>query len=169
MSQMQHEKGKTFLSWCSFKDILLDFKQDGRIYKHNNNNTLNDLIKKISHANFSFEGLLASALKCYTPSIALDYFYALKSIYILGRLISIYVQSTKKISVVDLYHIASSVLISYENKFHILSQVPRAVPKYEKGLSEETQAYFINHLITGPQYMLLKMIEKCLPIIAEIS
>jgi hypothetical protein len=166
LSHIQKEKGKTFTSWTTFKDILLDFKQDGKIYKHISNQRLNEMIKKSLNINFSFEGIFASALKCYTPAIALDYFYALKAVIILGRLISVYVNAVEKPKIIDLYHIAVVSISTYENKYHIISQTARAIPKYEKGLSEETQAYYVNHLISGPQFMLLKMLEKCIPILA---
>jgi hypothetical protein len=172
LAQMQNPKEKTFISWVNFRDAMLDIKQEGKIYKFDNIQSLNSKISDSYRRDFLLEGLFGAALKCYSPSIALSYFYTIKSVYILVRLLSIYIQlvapRTKK-HYENIYYIAAAALLSYENKFHILAQVPRSPPKLKNNkLSEETQAYYINHLLAGPQFLLLKMLEKTALCIAPL-
>ena len=119
------------------------------------------------------ENLLGNILKCYLPSIALNYFYAIKSIYIIARLTSLYIQlglfkgkSTEEV-MNDLFVIGASGAIVYENKSFIFKQATRSLPGYDKPLSNETKLYILNHLMTGGQFYILKMMEESLPVIAS--
>ena len=66
----------------------------------------------------------------------------------------------------ELYTIAVAGVLMYENKSFIYKQASRTLPSYDKPLSNETKLYILNHLLTGGQYYILKMIEESLPSIA---
>ena len=68
----------------------------------------------------------------------------------------------------DIYTIAVSGVIIYENKSFIFKQTPRSLPKYDKEITEQTKMYILNHLLTGGQYYILKMFEESLPIVASL-
>ena len=93
--------------------------------------------------------------------------------YIISRMLSVYVthgfNKNKSLEEIanDIYVIASAGVMMYENKNYIYKQAPRSMPKYDKPISQETQMYILNHLLTGGQYYLLKMFEESLPSLAN--
>ena len=173
MKHIQSENGKTFVSWKSFLDGLFGIGADKLIYVHDNYRNLNVKLEKAYSTDFLVENLCANMLKCYLPSIALNYFYAIKSIYIIARLVSIYIQlelfKNKTVEQVmnDLFAITVAGTITYENKSFIYKQTSRTLPTYNNELSNETKLYILNHLLTGGQYFILKMIEESIPVIAS--
>ena len=173
MKHIQSENGKTFMSWKSFLDGLFGIGADKLIYVHDNYRNLNVKLEKAYSTDFLVENLCANMLKCYLPSIALNYFYAIKSIYIIARLISLYIQlglfKNKTVEQVmnDLFAITVAGTITYENKSFIYKQTSRTLPTYSNELSNETKLYILNHLLTGGQYFILKMIEESVPVIAN--
>ena len=172
MKQLQNPEKKTFISWKTFLDTMLDTGGDKLIYVHDNYRNLNIKLEKAYSTDFLIENLVGNTLKCYLPSVALNYFYAIKSIYIIARLASIYIQlrlfknKTLPQVIEDLYSIAVAGVIVYENKSFIYKQASRTLPNYDKPLSNETKLYILNHLLTGGQFYLLKMLEESLPAIA---
>lgn len=172
MKHLQNNDGKTFISWKSFLDTMLNVSADKLIYVHDNYRNLNIKLEKAYSTDFLLENLLANMLKCYLPSVALNYFYAVKSIYIIARLVSIYIQlglfKNKQPAKVmeELFTIGVAGVIIYENKSFIYKQATRTLPNYDKPLSNETKLYILNHLMTGGQYYILKMLEESLPVIA---
>lgn len=173
MKFIQNPNGKTFTSWKAFLDTLLNVGSDKLIYVHDNYRNLNSKLELAYGTDFLIENLLGNTLKCYLPSIALNYFYAIKSVYIISRLVSIYIQlrlfkdKTPEQIMNDLFVIAVCGTIIYENKSFIFKQATRTLPGYDKPLSNETKLYILNHLLTGGQYYILKMIEESLPVIAS--
>jgi hypothetical protein len=174
MNRIQSSKGtaKTLASWRTFRDILCDFNgNDSKMYVHTTNEELNDKMVKAFETEQLTEGFFAATLKCYYPAIALDYFYAIRSAYVMARLVAIYVNKfkgkmTKENHVKNLYIVAAAATIGYENKYHLLAQIMRGVPQcMNRKLTERTQAYYANHTFAGPQYLLLKMLEKCIPVL----
>ena len=180
MKFIQGSEGKLYTSWKTFLNTLLSVGSDNLIYVHDNYTALNAKLKLAYENDFLTENLLANMLKCYLPSVAINYFYVIKSIYIISRLLSIYIQnklfidkSTGKkkdmdVLVNEIYTIAVAGVIMYENKSFIFKQIPRSLPKYEKEITEQTKMYILNHLITGGQYYILKMFEESLPIVASL-
>ena len=174
MKYIQNQDGKLYVSWKTFLNALLSMGPDNLIYVHDNYVSLNTKLKTAYDKDFLTENLLANALKCYLPSVAINYFYAIKSIYLISRLLSIYIQNklylNKEFSEVvnDIYTIAVSGVIIYENKSFIFKQTPRSLPKYDKEITEQTKMYILNHLLTGGQYYILKMFEESLPIVASL-
>ena len=176
MKLLQSQSGKLYTSWKTFQDTLLGLGPDNLIYVPPNENpykALNDKLKTSYKTDFLTETLCANALRCYLPSIVINYFFAIKSVYIITRLLSVYMskelnknKSTEEI-VNDLYTIAVAGVIMYENKSYIYKQAPRSLPKYDKPISQETQMYILNHLLTGGQFYMLKMFEECLPSLAN--
>ena len=124
--------------------------------------------------NFVIEQLVANTLKTFIPTIAYSYFTYIKNIYLIGRLLSIYANKqlykgkSKEQIEIDLYIIASALTIEYEINY-IANINVRCTPicKNGKELSKQTELYYINHLIAGPQYCLLKQLELSLPTLSE--
>lgn len=178
MKYIQSPDGKLYTSWKTFLNSLLSIGSDNLIYVHDNYPSLNTKLKTAYDNDFLTENLLANMLKCYLPSVAINYFYVIKSVYIVSRLLSIYIQeklyitTSKKKSfeeiVNDIYAIATVGAIMYENKSYIFKQMTRTLPKYDKEITENTKMYILNHLLTGGQYYILKMFEESLPVVASL-
>jgi len=172
MKYIQSSNGKTFASWKAFLDTFLSVGSDKLIYVHDNYRNLNTKLELAYSNDFLVENLLGNTLKCYLPSVALNYFYAIKSIYVIARLVSLYVQlrlfkdKSAEDVMNDLFTIAVCGTVIYENKSFIFKQATRSLPGYDKPLSNETKLYILNHLLTGGQYYIVKMIEEALPVIA---
>jgi hypothetical protein len=151
---------------------------DNNIYKFTDYAQLNKHLEEAYKSDgFQVECLLANILKTFVPSIALNYFYVIKSIYILVRLFGIYTykQLYKEKSVEevmsDLKIIANGATIVFECKGQLVRSLIKTIPKLEndnKGLSKESQMYFLSHMWTGPQYYLLKQLEHVFPVLANI-
>ena len=173
MKYIQNQQGKLYTSWKTFIDNLLGVGSENLIYVLDTYRNLGNKLLSAYKTDFLIETLFANCLRCYLPSIAMNYFYAVKSVYIIARLLSIYAShgfnKNKSLDEIanDLYVIASSGVMMYENKNFIYKQAPRSMPKYDKPISQETQMYILNHLLTGGQYYLLKMFEECLPSLAN--
>lgn len=173
MKKLQSNIGKTFKSWTTFLNTLLSIDSDNTIYVHNNNASLNDKLSLAFNNDFLTEHLLGNMLKCYLPSVAVDYFYAIKAIYIISRLTSVYIQKhlylNKSLNAIvqDLYVIGASGIISYENKSFIFKQMPRTLPTYKNEITENTKMYILNHFFTGGQYYILKMVERSIPVLVN--
>ena len=173
MKKLQSNIGKTFKSWTTFLNTLLSIDSDNTIYVHNNNASLNDKLSLAFNNDFLTEHLLGNMLKCYLPSIAVDYFYVIKAIYIISRLTSVYIQKYIYINkplkeiVQDLYVIGASGIITYENKSFIFKQMPRTLPTYKNEITENTKMYILNHFFTGGQYYILKMVERSIPVLVN--
>ena len=144
MKYIQEPTGKTHVSWKAFLDTLLGLGSDKLIYVHDTYRNLNIKLEKAYSTDFLTENLLGNTLKCYLPSVALNYFYAIKSIYTIARLTSIYIQlnlfknKTHEQVMNELYTIAVAGVLMYENKSFIYKQASRTLPSYDKPLSNET-------------------------------
>lgn len=172
MKYLQSASGKTAKSWKTFVSALLG-TTDKQIYsrpKSNANSVLNGRIKTAWESDFMLETLLANILKTYVPSISLNYFYAVRSVYLTARLLSVYLEKFRRPTELlrDLSAIAGVGGVIYENLSFIFRIIPRSMPKYNHEISHEFEMYITNHLVVGGQYYLLKMFEKCLPALSEI-
>ena len=157
-------------SWNAFMNKLTDTKT---LYKFRDYNDLTEKLKLCYDNKFPIEIFMADCLKSLIPSIGLNYVNAIKSIYLMGRLISIYVQKymnkrtettdTKIIRLTDIIVICRAVMVDYESNYFATSMIPRSMPKTEENMSEEMKLYYISHTLTGPQYFLLKQLEYTLP------
>lgn len=163
-------------SWEVFESCLFLSQFDSQIFKYNGANDLKDKLIECykDNDNFLIEQLIANTLKTFIPTIAYSYFTYIKNIYLIGRLLSIYANKqlykgkTKEQIEIDLYIIASALTIEYEINY-IANINVRCTPvcKNGKELSKQTELYYINHLISGPQYCLLKQLELSLPTLSE--
>lgn len=184
MKYIQAGNGKTAMSWKTFVGALLG-TSDKNIYTRTNNVQLNSQLKTAFNYDFMLETMLANMLKTYVPSIILNYFYVVRSLYITVRLMSVYIdRMTRKAAknakngqfggiskekvMTDLSAIAGLGTIIYENLSFVFRIVPRSMPTYDNTISEQFQMYITNHLVVGGQYYLLKMLEKSLPVVAEL-
>ena len=120
--------------------------------------------------NYQMEELIGNTLKMYSNSVIQSFFYAIRTLYIMIRLVSIYIQGGFKSETVetiaeDLLTIASFAVILYEHKFRQSKAVMRTPSKVSGGkeLSANAQLFIDNYLICGGQYFLLKAVEKALP------
>lgn len=158
-------------SWKVFESNLLLSSFNSQIFVYNGYNDLREKIIEClrDEKDFMMEQLIANTLKTYIPTIAYSYFHVIKNIYIIARLLSIYVNKklfkdkNKKEIENDLYIIVSSLTLDYEvNYFANINT--RTTPSYKYNeLSKQTEMYYINHLIAGPQYFILKQLELSLP------
>ena len=108
-------------------------------------------------------------LKCYLPSIAYNYFYAIKGMYLVARFLSLYLEqkryenkSSEEICD-DLQTIASIAVMIYENLAFVYKMIPRTLPTFKREISKQTHMYITNHLLVGGQYYIMKMFAECLP------
>lgn len=124
-------------------------------------------------ANYQMEELIGNTLKMYSNSIVQSFFFMIKTIYIMVRLISIYIQKfykdqDKERTIKDIKNIAAFAVILYEHKYRLWKVAVRSTTKMKGGkeVSGETQIFIDNYVICGGQYYLLKFIEKAIPILA---
>lgn len=186
MENIQNKSGKQYAMWRVFVEALCSvrFKKSERlIYKHESYEKLNTILKEVlNDESLLIHELFGNMLKCYLPTIIFSYFFMLRSIHIMGRLITIYVQEkmfegkNKDQQVKDVYNIAAICTIIYENKYNLWKNIiksPITVRAMDdknneaKQLSEKAQLYLYNHVICGGQYFLLKTVEKYLPVIVN--
>jgi hypothetical protein len=147
------------------------------VYNHKSFKILNDIMMKAwnqKHKGPLFENLTGSILKCYFPSFIIDYFNSIVAVYIIARLVSIYLQTPGNLSKSEeeiethLKTIAMFGVAYYEDVDYLYKGVARAFPKFTHQLSAETEMYYLHHLFTGPQYALLKELEFTIPKINKI-
>lgn len=139
------------------------------------NNVFNDLSKLdyVIHINddFIIEETLAKVIKCMTPCFIYNYYLVVKSVYILCGLLDDWYHRTQtmitnvqNIDKNDLYNqlndITKVCIYLYENSRHYENSTTRSLPYSTEPISQELQMYYLNHTIIGPQYKLLKGIEK---------
>ncbi len=157
-------------SWSMFMNKLTDTKT---MFKFKDYIDLSEKLKLCYDNKFPIEILMADCVKALIPSIGLNYINAIKSVYLVGRLISIYVQKymhkraveelAERIRLTDMSGICRAVMVDYESTYFATSMIPRSMPKTEEGMSEEMKLYYISHTLAGPQYFLLKQLEYTLP------
>ena len=68
----------------------------------------------------------------------------------------------------DLILIAKICSIIYQNTRLNQNTTGRQLPAYNEKISEITQMYYLNHTIVGPQFLLLKLMEKSIICIDDI-
>ena len=175
MKFIQADNGKTYHSWQTFINALLSIDNDAtNVYVHSDFNRLNNILNDAYEHDFLLENLFGNMLKCYLPSVAINYFHMVKAMYIVVRLISIYVvkglfkDKSFDDVVQDFSIIARVGGILYENLAFVYKLMPRTLPRYEHDISENTKMYITNHMLTGGQYYILKMFEKSIPSIVNL-
>ena len=130
---------------------------------------LSEKLKLCYDNKFPIEILIADCIKALIPSIGLNYINAIKSVYLIGRLVAIYLNRYAKnktegrVRLTDMIVICRAVMVDYESTYFATSMIPRSMPKTEEGMSEEMKLYYISHTLAGPQYFLLKQLEYTLP------
>ena len=164
---MQSLSGKLKDSSKIFIDELFKTK-DSRIF--NNTKILDKLVHTIN--DFELEQVVANSIKCMTPCFILDYFNVIKSLYIYCGLLNIYMHKVSKkeleLKKENLELIGKISSIIYQNTRLYQNTTGRQLPMYDGKISEETQMYYLNHTIVGPQFLLLKMLEKSSSCLYEI-
>lgn len=173
LMQKLKSDNKWFQSWQKFMDAFYGLTADNFIYYQTDYNKINETLHKCYETDFLTEVTVANCLKCYFPSISLNYFYIIKCVYLLSRMITVYVETIKdqpNIETImnDINTIASVVTLIYENKNYIFKQTSHALPKSNSAVNEKTNMYILNHLFTGGQYYLLKMLERSVPVVANM-
>lgn len=170
MMQMLPEELRA--SFNIFATELCDIR-NGKIFTTTSPNTLYKICQDIQEHNYIAEELLACSIKCFTPAFAVDYFDVVRCIYILATYFNIYFANPKNLSKSvpamrdDLRLIAMCVNIIYENGMYLQTAVPRSMPQSKTELSDQTKLYYLDHLLNGPQYYILKNIQEMFPIIAD--
>lgn len=158
---------KIYKSWKVFTSSLLSVGQNKYIYNFKNNSELTEKLLDCYNNDFILESLVGNTLKCYFPTIMIDYIEAIKIIYLFGRLITIYIHDklyeNKTLMEIenDIYAITQCMVISYETKYYKSAMIPRAFPKCENNteMSEEFRIYYASHSIVGPVYYLLNQLS----------
>lgn len=110
------------------------------------------------------EETLARTIKSMTPMFIYDYFEAVKSVYLFCGLLDVYLSGEVRNSE-DLVLIARVTNMVYQNTRLYQNSTARSMPYAEEDLSELLQMYYLNHTISGPQYFILKMLEKTIPVL----
>jgi len=139
------------------------------------NNVFNDISKLdyVIHINddFIIEETLAKTIKCMSPCFIYNYYLIAKSIYILCGLLDdwyhktqIAMKNNQKLDQDDLYNQLTNItkvcVYLYENSRHHENSTARSLPFSNEPISQELQMYYLNHTMVGPQYKLLKGLEK---------
>ena len=183
LSEISHilsTHNKISTSWEVFEHCLLASSHDSQIYTFKGSADLREKLieclkdSRQQQPEFLLEQLIGNTLKTFIPTIAYSYFMVIKNIYIMGRLVSIYMNKgmnknkSKKEIIYDLYTIASSLTVDYEVNYLANLNI-RSAPVCSNGeeLNKQTEMYYINHLIAGPQYYILKQLELSLPTIVK--
>lgn len=164
---LQTLPGKLGKSWQIFVKELC---------KTNDANIYNDISKLdyILHIedDFIIEEILARSIKCMTPCFIYNYYQAAKSIYLMCGLLNEWFDNVKndksennetdKIQKYyqELINISKVCIYIYENTRLNENSTARSLPFSQTPISEDLQMYYLNHTIIGPQYYLLKNIEK---------
>ena len=179
MSSVQFTKGKWMLSWSKFIESFFGYDGDNLVYDFKSYEKLNSEVKTSYEEDFLMEILLANILKTYFPSISINYFYVIKSVYLTARLLTVYIdhlkQKVHKLGQIpnvedivnDINIIAHAGVMLYEIKNYTFKQMSRSLPSCKNGMSNETEMYILNHIFTGGQYYLLKMLERSLPVLGS--
>lgn len=180
MSHIIRNKNKISVSWEVFEHCLLVSSHDSEIYTFKGSQDLKEKLiecyndAKSNEPQFLLEQLIANTLKTFIPTVAYSYFMVIKNIYIMGRLISIYMNKymdknkpTRDI-MYDFYIIANSLVVDYEVNY-LANLNTRSAPVCKNGneMDKHTEMYYINHLIAGPQYYILKQLELSLPTLVK--
>lgn len=146
----------------SFKIFHTELLKTKNAKVFNNTKILDYLVHTIP--DFELEEILASSIKCMTPCFILDYFNAIKSFYLFASLLNIYMNKIAKKEIKyqqeDVSLIAKICSIIYQNTRLNQNTTGRQLPAYNDKISETTQMYYLNHTIVGPQFLLLKLLER---------
>ena len=162
-------KNNVSKSWSIFINTLFN---ESEIYIFKNGEQLENLLIKGYSSHFLLEALAANILKSLQTSILIDYFHAIKFIYIWCRMVSIMVQkynfSSREQLMENLYVLSRLISSMYEDNYFINSILPKSLPSNDN-LTEETILYFVNHTIKGPQYLIIKQLENSAPFVLDIG
>lgn len=118
------------------------------------------------HDDFVIEQTLARTIKCMTPCFIYNYYCVVKVIYLLCGLLDDWFDKIRDVErdydklYVQLNNIMKVCTYIYENTRHYENSTARSLPYSVEPISQELQIYYLNHTATGPQYMLLKGLEK---------
>lgn len=157
--------GKLSHSFSKFVTELCKTK-DGKIFS--NIQRLDYVIHEAS--DFDLVEILAGSIKCMTPCFALDYFHCVKTLYLFCSLLNVYLDRVEKkkieFSRTDLSIIAKVCSLMYQNTRMYQNTSLRTLPSFENDIDPYTQMYYLNHTIIGPQFYLLKLLEKSIVAIA---
>lgn len=177
MNQLKSET-KWFKSWSKYMDAFYGTGADNFVYTHESYSKLNEHLQIAYTNDFLTEIMVANMLKCYFPSVSLNYFYVIKCVYLITRMITVYVHKLEKEEklkgrslediINDINVICSVGIIIYENKNYIFKQTSHSLPKATNDVNEKTNMYLLNHLFTGGQYYLLKMFERSAPVLGNM-
>lgn len=168
MSEFGKMKNNVSKSWNIFINTLMNSSE---IYVHESDAKLHELLACGYNSHFLLESLAANVLKTFQTTILVDYFHAIKSVYIWVRLVSILIQKYKLTPpdqlMNNIYLISTIVIAMYEDNYLISSILPKSLPSNDS-LTEETILYYLNHTIKGPQYFILKQLQYSGPCVLNV-
>lgn len=177
MEQIQGRQEKLRASWNEFIVALFSMRVKNQIYRHASYSNLNEMLNTCYQPDgfLLIEQLVGNSLKCYFPTIIRSYFFMIRSVYMMARMVAIYSflklhkDKPKEQVRKDIYEIGAICTIAYETKYHMWKSEERAPIHGLKNeeISPQVQEYARNHVINGGQYFLLKSIETSLPVIAD--
>ena len=143
--------------------------------KINDANVFGDISKidYVIHINddFVIESILAQTIKCMTPCFILNYFEIIKCFYLATAMIDGWFgrveqskKSDSKQTNQDWYQELRDIILTigfiYENTRLNENSTARSLPFSVDKPSEELQMYYLNHTVVGPQFMILKGLQK---------
>ena len=180
MTNLQSETGNLFRSWRVFYETLfgIDPQTKNQIFNidHHNYDELNEML----HSSYIYkdgqtldafgqmEILVANTLKCYSPHLVLCYFFLIRTLYIMIRLLSVYIQlnmykgKDQETIAKNLSDISGLAVMIYEQKYWMWKssmRTPLRVREADVELSPEAQQFMENFIVCGGQYYILKAIE----------
>jgi hypothetical protein len=169
MRHFQDASGKSAKSWRILTNAMLSLDNETNVYVHHGMSKLNQHLNEAYDHDFLLESLIGSMLKCYLPSVAYNYFYVIKGIYLVARFLSVYLAKklfeNKSVEQIcdDLETIGQIAVMIYENLAFVYKMIPRTMPTFKREISKQTHMYITNHLLVGGQYYIMKMFTECLP------
>ena len=170
---------KMYRSWRAIITALFDTTERMKVFRFKSYPELNSLFEtafmKENREGLLLEQVLGNALKTRLPSITFSYIYAVRSVYVFARFLSIYIQERRYVRqtfervATDIYHMAVVATSLYEAQWQILSQCAKSFPRLGGGkeLSPQTKEYINTHILTSGVYYFVKMFEESAPWLAN--
>ena len=189
MTNIQGEEGNLYRSWKVFYESLFSIDPQAKNMIFNIDHCKYDQFNQILDACYIYkkgqrtdgfgqmEILIANTLKCYSPHLVLCYFFLIRTLYIMTRLFSLYIQlgiyegKDQETIAKNLSDIAALAILIYEQKYWVWKSTMRTPLRVREGnveLSPEAQQFMDNFIICGGQYYILKAIETGFPVFSYL-
>lgn len=158
----------------SWKIFIKELCKDGNAHIFNDVSNLPSVLD--IKDDFIIEETLARTIKCMTPCFIYNYYSAIKTLYLICGALAGYMKQNgldlkyknKDQIHEELVNIVKVCNYCYENTRLYEHSVARHMPYYSEEISNELQSYYLNHTLVGPQYHVIKNLERLIVSIFEM-